>query len=165
MLVLMFWMLSLQEVPMSSAPPGMTDSKAVILARLLHGENRANMTPEEAIAMGDTALNRTELHGYPDQVEDVLLQNRNGRYQYAPMNPTNPNYPVISQFGPGHPEWDQYYEYAKQILDPARKRSSYTHYFSGKAPVWAKSLEGLTQIGSHWFGTEKRRRKRKKESK
>lgn len=125
------------------------------LAKLLRGENRQNLSPEEAMAIGDTTLNRPALRGYPDTPLEAILQ----PHQYAPFRPTDPNYPVIQKFGPDNPDWEKYYQLARQIADPQRKRSNYTHYFSGKPPAWASSLEGLTQIGSHWFGREARRPK------
>lgn len=145
---------------MASAPPGLTQSKAEALARLLWGENRENMTPEEAAAMGDTILNRTELVGFPDTPEEVLGQNRGGRFQYSPMNPRNPNYDDVMGFGPGNPQWETYMGYANHILDPQRPRSAFTHYWTGPDPVWAGGLTDITRIGSHKFGRENRRRKK-----
>ena len=63
----------------------LSNPRVELIARLLRGENRANMTPEEALAMGDTLINRTSLRGYPDTIEEVAQQNRNGRYQYSPI--------------------------------------------------------------------------------
>jgi len=144
---------------MSSAPATLTNPRAELIARLLRGENRENLTEQEALAMGDTILNRTGLRGYPATPEEVIQQNRNGRYQYSPMNPGSRAYREIMEFGPAHPEWQQYISYAEKILDPRRARSQFTHYFAGDAPSWASSLEGLTQIGSHWFGRENRKPK------
>jgi len=149
---------------MSSVPPGKPGNpRAELIARLLRGEN-TEISEQEALAMGDTLLNRTGLHGYPDTLEEVLTQNRGGRYQYSPMNPASRAYQQIMEFGPSDPAWQNYISYAEKILDAQRPRSSFTHYFSGDPPSWAGQLEGLTQIGSHWFGRERRKSKVKKES-
>ncbi len=135
------------------------NDRAAAIARLLYGENRANLTEPEALAMGDTILNRPMYQGYPDTPEETIAQHRGETYQYSPMDPSNPNYPVIQAFGPEDQRWQTYINYANKVLDPARQRSAYTHYFSGEPPTWAGQLENLTQIGSHWFGREKRRLK------
>lgn len=135
------------------------------LARLLRGENRQNLTEEEALAIGDSVLNRTDYAGYPDTVEDILAQQRGGKYQFVPFDPTNPNFSVINEFGPGHPEWETYMAYVGRILDPKRPRGPYTNYFAGKPPKWAVGLEGLTKIGSHTFGVDTKRRKKKRAAK
>ena len=139
-----------------------------LLAQLLRGENRVNMTPEEALAIADTPFNRTALHGYPDTPEEALLQPN----QYHPLSPpaassseVRANAASTAAFGPSDPAWAQYAAYAEQALDLARKRTPYTHYFAGEPPPWAANLEGLTRIGSHYFGREKRRPKRKKVAK
>jgi spore germination cell wall hydrolase CwlJ-like protein len=135
----------------------MPTSRQIAIARLLRGENRANITPEEAAAMADTVYNRTQLHGFPDDPEQVLTQPN----QYKPFDPQDPNYKVIMSFGPEDPAWQEYIRYAEDA-DTRTQRSPYTHYFTGEPPSWAKALEGLTQIGSHWFGREKRRPKVRK---
>jgi len=139
-----------------------TDRVKMLLAQLLRGENRANMLPEEAMAIADTALNRTGYQGFPDDLEGVLLQPD----QYTPLSVRPDASPAVkanaastSTFGPSDPLWSQYFKYAEQALDPARVRSEFTHYFSGPPPNWASTMEGLTQIGSHYFGKEKRRKK------
>ena len=124
------------------------------LAQLFHGENRRNLTDQEALAIGDTVLNRTQLHGYPDDPMDVLHQPN----QYSPFQPSDPNYPVIQKFGPGHPQWERYYQLALIAAAPTRPRSQFTHYFTGDPPAWARGMD-LKRIGSHWFGAEKRARK------
>jgi spore germination cell wall hydrolase CwlJ-like protein len=136
-----------------------------LLAQLLRGENRQNMLPEEALAIGDTAYNRTALHGYPDDVDAALLQPN----QYHPLSPpaassseVRANAASSAEFGPSDPAWAQYAAYADQVMDPNRQRTPYTHYFAGKPPGWAAGLEGLTQIGSHYFGREKRKPKAKR---
>jgi spore germination cell wall hydrolase CwlJ-like protein len=137
----------------------------VLLAQLLRGENRANITPEEALAIADTPFNRAELAGFPDDPEQVLLQPG----QYTPLAPPagaegalRENAESTAAFGPGDPLWAEYEAYVAQATHPERIRTPYTHYFSGKPPKWAGSLEGLTQIGSHTFGREKRKKKREK---
>jgi spore germination cell wall hydrolase CwlJ-like protein len=134
----------------------------LLLAKLMRGENRANMTEEEALAMADTAFNRTGLAGYPATIDEVLLQPG----QYHPLAPPSDsttaglaNAASTAKFGPTDPVWAQYAAYAEKALDPTRLKSPYTHYFTGEPPTWAKSLEGLTKIGSHYFGREKRRKK------
>lgn len=149
---------------MASVPPPygpQDDPRVMLLAKLLRGENRANLTREEALRIGDTVLNRMQLAGYPSSEEEVLAQNRGeGKFQYSPMDPNDPNYKVLTEFGPQHHDWETYAGYAREILDPTRQRSNSTHYFSGKPPVWAGKLSDLAQVGSHKFGREKRRKKK-----
>lgn len=124
------------------------------LARLLYGENRQDLTPEEAAAIVNTVRNRALQRRLPP--EEVVEQNRGGRYQYSPFNPTNPNYPEIQNFGPEHPEWGRYLDYVRGGL---KQQLPFTHYYSASMevpPSWSKNLKGLTRIGSHWFGTEEK---------
>ena len=132
---------------MADQPP---NPDAELIARLLWGENANNLSEEEALHIGDSVLNRVASPHYPDTVADVVLQPR----QYSPFNPEDPNYRRIQEFGPKHPKWQQYMGYALNILNPMRPRTSVTHYFAQKPPMWADSMQGLRQIGAHWFGTE-----------
>lgn len=139
----------------------MDDKDLVNFARLLRGENRASMTPDEAAAIGDTVLNRRELEGFPDTIEGVLTQ----RHQFHPFSPKQEpralaNAASTQAFGPEDPRWVEFMTYAQHVLNPDRPRSPYTHYFSGEEiPPWAKSLGKLTKIGAHRFGVEKRKKK------
>jgi hypothetical protein len=74
--------------------------------------------------------------------------------QYSPFNPRDPNFKRINRFDPTHPKWPEYAGHAKKILDPQRKRSAVTHYFSSTPPRWAASMVGLAKKGAHWFGQE-----------
>ena len=125
------------------------------LVQLAYGENRANPTPEEVHAIVGTVLERPNLAGYPDDPLEVLAQPK----QYSPFNPDDPNYPVVTSFDERHPDWARFEEMVKGAL--AKPRADFTHYFSGEPPSWAKAMGGLTRIGSHTFGREPRRRKKK----
>jgi spore germination cell wall hydrolase CwlJ-like protein len=124
-----------------------------LMARLMYGENR-QVAPDEAMAIGSTVLNRMKLRGYPDDPAGVMLQPK----QYNPLNPGDPNYEESMGFGPGHPRWQQYMQFAGNVLDGGAERLPYTHYFTGQRPDWAYSLP-LQRIGKHWFATEERRPK------
>jgi len=123
---------------------------AELLARLLWGENANTLTEEEAMGIGDSVLNRRDSPHYPKTIKDVILQPK----QYTPFNPNNPNYDRVKRFDPSHPKWQLYMSLAAKILDPARKRSATTHYFSQSPPRWASSMIGLSKKGAHWFGQE-----------
>jgi spore germination cell wall hydrolase CwlJ-like protein len=123
---------------------------AELLARLLWGENANTLTEEEAMGIGDSVLNRLDSPHYPKTIKDVILQPN----QYTPFNRNDPNYTRIQRFDPSHPKWQQYMSLATKILDPARKRSATTHYFSQSPPRWASSMIGLAKKGAHWFGQE-----------
>jgi spore germination cell wall hydrolase CwlJ-like protein len=125
-------------------------AEAELLARLLWGENANTLTEDEAMGIGDSVLNRRDSPHYPKTIRDVILQPN----QYTPFNPNNPNYERIQRFDPSHPKWQQYMSLATKILDPARKRSATTHYFSQSPPQWASSMIGLAKKGAHWFGQE-----------
>lgn len=137
----------------------------LLLARLLYGENRQDMTPEEAAGIADTVINRTQLEGWPSTVEEVLLQPR----QFQPLSPkpgmaSRANAGTVAEFGPGDPRWEEFATMAQYGLqDPSlnqRQRAPFTHYFSGETPpAWARNLSNLTRIGRHTFGVEKRRKK------
>lgn len=132
------------------------DPDTVLLARLLYGENQ-HIDPEEALLIGDSVLNRVGLPHYPDTLADVILQPN----QYSPFNPSDPNYKRVMQFGENHPRWAEYASYAQRILEPKRKRSAVTHYFSSTPPKWASSMVGLAKKGAHWFGQEDPESRRK----
>lgn len=133
-----------------------------MLARLLYGENRANMSPDEAAAIVRTVYERTGLEGFPSTPMEVMLQPR----QYHPFTPQEgntrqqTNAAKVEAFGPDHPRWMDYITLAQygyqEALKP--KAEAPTHYFTGPAPDWAKGMR-LTQIGEHTFGRESRKRK------
>lgn len=118
-----------------------------LIAKLLYGENRQGIDPEEAMMMGDTVLNRSQQRG--KSIEEILNQPE----QYHPFNPEDPNNAVISSFEPGHPEWEQYYQLAGQVLDPARKRSEAVYYSLGKPKF---KMEILGRKGKHLFGKDQK---------
>jgi spore germination cell wall hydrolase CwlJ-like protein len=128
------------------------------MARLLYGENRKNLGPDEAKAIIDTTLNRTELRGYPADPLAVIHQPG----QYTPFDPSNANYPVIQKFGPDDPDWVKYMSFVQYALQ--NPRTPYTHYHShAQTPAWARGIAGgETQIGAHKFLTEPRRKKKKR---
>ena len=128
----------------------MDPRSTTMLARLLWGENANTLSEEEALLIGDSVLNRVDSPHYPKTVPEVIMQPQ----QYSPYNPSDPNYKRIMQFGEKHPKWPEYIGYAQKILDPKRKRSTITHYFSSTPPKWAASMVGLAKKGAHWFGTE-----------
>lgn len=134
-----------------------TPTDAERIARLLFGEN-SNISEAEAMQIADTVLNRMNDQRWPATLPEVLYQDN----QYSPYNPDDPNFERIMAFNETHPLWEKYLSYAEKALAPERKRSRSTHYFTGKRPGWASSMSGLTRIGSHWFGREKRKRGRSK---
>lgn len=158
--ILMWSMLSFPEEKTK-----VNERELQLLARLMYGENRQDMTQEEAAAIADTVVNRTQYEGFPDTVEGVLLQPR----QFQPLSPRSAkasqvNASTVAEFGPGDPRWEEFATMAQYGLqDPAlnnRQRAPFTHYFSGEvAPPWAKNLSNLTRIGRHTFGVEKRKKK------
>lgn len=145
MIVLLFWLLHM---------PAGNEALVDTLAKLLHGENRQNISPEEAAAIVDTVFNRTQLQGYPSDPLEVIHQPK----QYSPFNPDDPNFPVIQSFGPESPDWERYRQLAEFAVSPGRERSAFTHYFSGPPPSWAAGMD-TQRIGAHTFGREDRRPK------
>jgi spore germination cell wall hydrolase CwlJ-like protein len=127
------------------------------LAKLLWGENSIDLEEPEALAMGDTVLNRMGHTSYPSSVKDVILQPR----QYSPFNAEDPNFSRVQEFDTGHPMWEKYRGLAEKIMDPARERSGYTHYFTGKVPYWAEDMDELIEIGRHRFGKERKEARRR----
>lgn len=127
------------------------------LAKLYWGENSIDLDEPEALAMGDTVLNRMEHASYPSTLKEVILQPR----QYSPFNPEDPNYQRVQEFGPGHPMWQKYRAFAEKTLDMGRQRNPYTHYFTGKVPYWAEDMEELIEIGRHRFGKESKQARRR----
>lgn len=132
-------------------------------AKLLHGENQRNLTQAEAEAIVDSVRNRQGLQGFPSDLEGVLNQ----PHQFTPFSPredpaSQANAARTKAFGPDNPRWMEYITWAQGALNPERKPNPYTHYFSATAPVppWARKMR-LTRIGSHRFGTEKRKPKPK----
>jgi spore germination cell wall hydrolase CwlJ-like protein len=147
--------------PLDSGNPDLA-----MLARLLYGENRQDMTPEEAAAIVDTIRNRTELQGWPATIQEVLTQ----PHQFQPLSPkgsaaSQANADVSAAFAEGDPRWNEYMTFAQyglQDIGP-RQRGAYTHYWSGdQEPKWAAKLQGKTRIGRHTFAVEPGRKKKAK---
>lgn len=132
------------------------------LARLLYGENREELSPDEAAQIVRTVYERKKLQGYPGDVLGVLAQPR----QYSPFSPgpgraAAANAAKVAAFGPDHPEWEKYITLAQYGYQQAQQPQAEapTHYFSGPKPGWARNLK-LTTIGKHSFGRENRKAKK-----
>jgi spore germination cell wall hydrolase CwlJ-like protein len=140
------------------------DPELEMLARLLYGENRQDMTPDEAAGIASVVRNRAALQGWPATPKEVMLQ----PHQFQPLSPrgtpaSQANADISASFGEGDPRWQEYMTLAQYGMQPATPASPYTHYWSGdKRPGWAAKLEGVTKIGRHYFGRERGRKPKAK---
>lgn len=144
------------------------DPTMEMLARLLYGENRQDLTPDEAAAIVDVVQNRAADPRWPASVQEVLTQPN----QFQPFSPrgaaasqTNAN--ITGAFGEGDPRWNEYMTFAQYgMQNLGRKRTPFTHYWSGEqTPAWAAKLKNVTKIGRHTFGVDPAPKRKKAKAK
>lgn len=74
------------ETEVQAFSRGLTDEEKLLLAKIAMAEAEGESLDTKILVIM-TVLNRVEAKGFPDTIEEVIFQNKNGTYQFSPTKP------------------------------------------------------------------------------
>lgn len=127
---------------------------ATLLAKTAWAEARGESDINSPLGVMFSILNRQKGHKAGKTLWSIVTEPN----QYSAWNDNDPNRGEISAFGPGHPEFQRYYEMADGALkgtipDPTNGSEWYIteNLHLKRPPSWISQLEQAAKLGSHVF--------------
>lgn len=149
--------------PQIAAPFSLSDpERRTKIAQTIIGESLGEGF-DGMLAVANVIKNRAMSGDFPVDPLDVVLQNKNGVYQFSAWNsPSKGGNTLVSQYGPGTPEFEEAAKIADLVFSgqlPDNTGGSKFYHTNDITPYWADEVAnpniGGVQIGNHTFYPEK----------